>query len=853
MLSVMVAVLVVLLAVLALAGSASAAGPALTPSVVGEPPHAEGAFRFPQALAVTPGGATVFVGDQYSGVVQAFTPDGAQRFTIGSRATRREPGRLGVVGGLAVDRSGHLYVLDAENERVQVFAVDDGRPLAQFGDATIFNLVGGDPATGAGISASGIAVAQATPTAPPVVYVADQGHDRVTRFTLDPATLAPTGPPQFSGPEVDLEAPQGLALDPAGTRLYVADDDHHRVLVLDPATLAPLGGVGSFGTGPGQLQNPYDVAVDAQGHLYVADNLNNRVDVFDAGTLAFQGIFGRAGYGPGVGNLEIVRSVGALTDLPSGGVAVADTANNRVQVFDPTGAVIAAWGLAGRGPGYVTRPTAVAMAPDGGLAVADSFDHRVALIAADGTFAGLRGLVSAITGFAAPGSATGQFTQPSGAAYDAAGNLWVADTGNGRVVVVAPDGAVLRTFTGVSGPLAVAAGATAVYVTDTGGGRLLALTADGGQTVVRSGLTEPAAVAVAADGTPYVADATSVRNATTGTTVAGPGGSATWDHPAGLAFAPDGTLYVAERRPGTADGARIVRRDPALAWDTVATEGSGAGQVIAPAGLAVAPDGGTLYVADTGNDRVLRLDAPGHGPAPAVTLRVTVDGPALGAVTSDLPGIACVTDCRQTYGAGRTVTLTARARTGAVLQAWTGACAAAGVAPDCTLALTDDATAGARFAPAPVAPPPVVAPPPPPPPAAVQIRSARLSAHRLHRTRPAARRRADRRATRATLTVTLTRPATVTVGVLAGRPGRRAGSACLAPTAANRSRARCTRFVATSRRRTLRAGVTPLRLTVSPSFAGAALAPGSYRLAITAVDAEGRRVGPVSVAFAVSR
>ncbi|QEC49523.1 hypothetical protein FSW04_19415 [Baekduia soli] len=263
-----VAVLAALVAV-----PAVAAPPALTPSVVGEPPNGDGVFRFPQAVAVSPGGGTVFVADQYSGVVQAFTADGFPRLRLGGRAARREDGRLGVVGGLAVDRSGHLYVLDAENERVQVFAADDGRHLASFGDSSVFDLVGGDPSTGAGISASGLAVAQPAAGAAPVVYVADQGHDRIERFVLDPTTLTPAGPPQLSGADVDLAAPQGVALDPAATRLYIADDDHHRVLVLDPVTLAQLGGVGTFGTGPGQFQNPYDVAVDDRSLLYVADNL----------------------------------------------------------------------------------------------------------------------------------------------------------------------------------------------------------------------------------------------------------------------------------------------------------------------------------------------------------------------------------------------------------------------------------------------------------------------------------------------------------------------------------------------------------------------------------------------------
>src|SRR4051812_7836452 len=211
-------------AVVAAGGGAVApaqAAPALTGSVVGEPAQGGGVFRFPQAVATTPGGGTVFVGDQNSSVVQAFSADGVPKFSIGFQASRREPGRLGVVGGVATDRSGHLYVLDAENERVQVFDAGDGHVLTQFGDATVFDLLGGDPASiGGGRSASGIAVAQA-PGGAPVVYVADQGKERVERFELSPTTLQPTGPPTVSPATVDLAAPQGIALDPAGARVFV--------------------------------------------------------------------------------------------------------------------------------------------------------------------------------------------------------------------------------------------------------------------------------------------------------------------------------------------------------------------------------------------------------------------------------------------------------------------------------------------------------------------------------------------------------------------------------------------------------------------------------------------------------
>jgi len=842
------------------AAPATAAPPPLTASVVGEEPI-EGVFRFPQAVAVSPGGGAVYVADQYSGVVQVFDATGTFLRRIGARAARGEPGRLGVVGGLALDRAGRLYVLDAEHERVQVFSAADGRHLSSFGDASVFNLIGGDAATGAGISASGIAVAHASPGAAPVVYVADQGNDRVARFVLDPAALTPTGPPRLtSRPALDLEAPQGITLDPAGTRVYVADDNHHRVVVLDPETLELRAQVGTFGTGPGQMQFPYDVAVDDQvpPRLYVADNLNHRVDVFDASSLASLGAFGGFGYGPGVGNMAIARAVGALTDVPGGGVIAADTANNRVQRFAADGGVVAAWGIAGRGPGHVTRPRGVAFTADGGIAAADTFDQRVVLFAPDGTYAGLRGQVSPFTGFATRGPAPGQYDLPAGVASDAAGRLWVADTGNDRVVELDAAGAVTRITGGLSAPLSVAAdGAGGAVVADTGAGRVVRIAPDGAVSTLAQDLVRPAAVAVAPDGTSFAADATQVRDLRTQAAVPAPGGGA-WDEPAGLAADAAGTLYVSERRPGTPGGARIVRGTPTpegYAWDALGTEGAGVRAVIEPAGLALSPDGRTLLVADTGNHRILRFDAPGAGPPSTATLRVGIDQPARGTVVSDLPGIACVTDCRQRFGTGRTVTLTARVAPGSVLSGWTGACAPAGTAPACTVAMAGgDQVAGVTLAAAPPVPPP---PPPPaaapPRAAAVRVQRVRLSSRVLRLARPRTGRRPARRATRAVVSVALSRPATLTVAVQQGRPGRRAASACRPPARANRRAPRCTRFVTLRGRRTVRAGRTSVRFVLTPAFAGRRLRPGSYRLALTALDRDGNRVGPVAARFRVTR
>ncbi|WP_028060938.1 SMP-30/gluconolactonase/LRE family protein [Candidatus Solirubrobacter pratensis] len=788
--------LAALIAVALLAPPASAA---MTPSEVGEPANGPGVFRFPQALAYAPGGQTVLVGDEYGGRVGVYGAGGDFRFSFGYRALAREPGRLGVVGGVATDRAGRVFVLDSENDRVQVFS-PSGAYLASWGDRSVIDALGGDPATGNGISAGGVAVGAGA------VYVVDPGFDRVVRVPFDGAAF---GTPAFSS-GLGLNNPQGVALDPAGTRLYVADDDNQRIVVLDPRTLAFVAQTGSYGTGAGQFRNPYDVAVDAStpNRLYVADNLNDRVDVFDAGSLGVLGAFGRGGRGV-PGQFAIVRSVGALADDPRGGVVVADTANNRVQELDPAGNLVAAWGIQGRGPGYVTRPRGVAFAPDGGVTVADTFDHRIERFGPDGAYAGQYGLVSQSTGFATGGAAGGQFLLPQGVAYDQAGNVWVADTGNDRVVEITPDGAVLQTIGGLAGPRAIAAGGCGVVIADTGHGVVQQL---GGATY--SGLSNPSAVAC--DGsTVYFADDTGVFR--DGAAVPG-----AWDHPTGLA-AGGGALYVAEAR-------RVVKVSGG-ATTTIAAEGPGAGQVAGAAGLALSADGRTLLVADSGNNRVLRFDEAGVAVPRPPQLTVAVDAITRGRVTSNPPGIQCATDCSQHFGPGGAVTLTAAAEPGSMFTGWSGACT--GLALTCTVTMSGDQTSSASF----VAAPPPAPPPPPPPAAAVRLSGLRIVPRSLRR--------------RARVTLRLTRPASLTVTVQAARKGRRSGSRCVLP---RRSlHRRCTRFATLPGKRSLRAGAGSYAFTLTRRFAGRTLRRGAYRLAVTALDSDGNRVGPLTVRFTVAR
>lgn len=92
---------------------------------------------------------------------------------------------------------------------------------------------------------------------------------------------------------------------------------------------------GTRGTGNGQFDYPYGVAVDAHENVYVADTSNHRIQVFNGWSGSYYTQWGT--WGSGNGQLWSPAGV-AVTD--SGWVYVADSGNHRIQVFTSNGTYV---------------------------------------------------------------------------------------------------------------------------------------------------------------------------------------------------------------------------------------------------------------------------------------------------------------------------------------------------------------------------------------------------------------------------------------------------------------------------------------------------------------------------------
>jgi tripartite motif-containing protein 71 len=539
--------------------------------------RAEGVMRFPQALAIGPDGS-VYVADQASHVVQVFGPDGVFHREVGIAGT--QPGQLGAVGAIAVAPDNTLLVADGSN-RIDRFDAN-GQLLNSWGGtgSAVGQFRFGAGSGNSAAAGGGLAVSGNT------VYVADTGNDRIQRFTLDGGHGAEIVAPG------QLANPRGIAV--RGTRLLVADDQHHRLVVYDTGGHL-LRVVGSNGSGPGQLNFPYGVAADRSGRVFVADDLNHRVVRFSsAPDYVYKARWGS--YGTASGQLAYPR--GLAVDA-QGNVYVANTGDDRIDVFDRGGQLLRSFGASGRAAGQFDEPLGVAADASGVRAVTDAVNGRVELLNPDGSLA--------VWGSPAPGPTI--LPRPVAVAFDAGGNAYVLDGKRSRIVVFSrATGLPVRTI-GSPG---------------SGPGQLL----------------DPSALAIDGTSTISVADSGNERIARFGTGGTYLGSVTGVGDARGIAVTPDGSrTYV------TTSAARIDVLDPSgNEIDEFGGRGSKLGKLEAPAQIAL-DAAGNLWVADRGNNRVQEFGPDGErlgtfgqrGIAPGEFVRPT-------GVSVDCRGLLTVTD-----------------------------------------------------------------------------------------------------------------------------------------------------------------------------------------------------------------
>ena len=405
---------------------------------------------------------------------------------------------------------------------------------------------------------------------------------------------------QFNGPR---------ALAVHEDRLYIADTDGHRVVVLDENGNTILAW-GNKGNKPSQFRSPSGIAIDEQGRVYVADTGNNRVQVFE-GDGKWLRSFGAKGDGPrefnapsgiavskglvyladaGNGRVQVLTADGIfMTELatkiarselksPIGlavdvqnRVYVLDAGKDLVRVFDPSGSQIMAFNVRSSMSGF-DKPQGIAVDVRGNVYVADTGNFKIKKFDAQGSLVGSTG---------SAGDGPGQFYEAAGLAIDQEGKIWVADASKGTVQVFLAEHDDAPALTPASPLPAVAfikemhGSATALTFNDRAWGLL--------------------------------GDSLSTLGSYEGRTIGSRGSKpAFFKNPRGMAVDGQGNFWVADTGN---DRLQKFSREGSL-MHVIGMYGSGEGQFHSPSGIAVSPKG-NLCIADTGNKRVQIFTARG--------------------------------------------------------------------------------------------------------------------------------------------------------------------------------------------------------------------------------------------------
>jgi sugar lactone lactonase YvrE len=464
--------------------------------LVGSVGSADGAgtnARFCGPLGVAVDGCTnIYVADSGNHTIRKITPAGVvttlagKPGVYGSIDATGTNARFHTPHGLATDSLGNIYVADHFNHTIR--KVTAGGKVTRY--AGLDGLQGG--ADGTFYYARFYCPKSLVFSTAGVLYVTDSGNHTIRKVLSDGSVSTLAG--LAIGPSADGKGADawfshlsGIALDKEGSNAYVADTWNCTIRKVTRegfvSTIAGLAGAVGAMDGPwsdARFNNPFGIAVDSSTNIYISDKCSHTIRRIspDGIVSTFAGLPGAQGCRDGMGAEARFSNPSGLAVDSDDNIYVADYDNHVIRKITREGLVSTLAGLPGlsglldgRGTNSLfAYPSGVAVDRSDHVFVADTWNGVIRKITPDG-------MVSTL--------ADAFFNYPEGVAVDGFGNIFVADTMNSTLKKILPNCAVIE-------------------LASLGGGY-----ADGPGAVAR--FSFPQSLAVDSAGNLYVADSRLVR------------------------------------------------------------------------------------------------------------------------------------------------------------------------------------------------------------------------------------------------------------------------------------------------------------------------------------------------------
>ncbi len=374
--------------------------------------------------------------------------------------------------GLRVDAAGNIFVADTQNHRIRKIT-----PQGIISTAAGSGIAGFSGDGGLSFAASLLLPTDVAVTTGGNLIIADSGNSRIRVLGVTGMiyTVAGGGNSFLDGPaaQASLIEPSGLGFDNNGN-ILVALVSGRQVRRIDAqGNIATVAGSSTY-TNASEgiaatsafLLYPYGVAVDSSGNLFVADNRDHRIrKVSTSGiitTFAGIGVFGDTGNGGPANLAQIGRPSSPVVDS-QGNLYFASGAASKIRRIALDGTITEVAGASAQ----LLDPLGVVPDTAGGFFIADTLNNRIRHVDSSGVITTIAGNGQPdYTGDNGPALAA-QLFQPHQLALDAAGNLFIADTGNNVIRKISPAG-IITTVARTTTPTGVAVDAQGnLYISTT--------------------------------------------------------------------------------------------------------------------------------------------------------------------------------------------------------------------------------------------------------------------------------------------------------------------------------------------------------------------------------------------------